>query len=76
MEKFYPNGRFFFNSNIYKEGNFKQIELTKIFRQSDDTFINLLNKIRINKATNSDLLILNNRIVTYDNVPEGIPVHN
>ena len=71
MEKFYPNGRFFFNSNIYKEGNFKQIELTKIFRQSDETFINLLNKIRINKATNSDLSILNKRIVTYDNVPEG-----
>jgi len=71
MEKFYPNGRFFFNSNIYKEVNFKQIELTKIFRQSDETFINLLNKIRINKATNSDLLILNKRIVTYDNVPEG-----
>ena len=71
MEKFYPNGRFFFNSNIYKEVNFKQIELTKIFRQSDETFINLLNKIRINKTTNSDLLILNKRIVTYDTVPEG-----
>ena len=56
---------------MYKEGNFKQIELTKIFRQSDETFINLLNKIRINKATNSDLSILNKRIVTYDNVPEG-----
>ena len=71
MEKFYPNGRFFFNSNIYKEGDFKQLELTKIFRQSDAAFINLLNKIRVNKATSSDLSILNKRIVTYDNVPEG-----
>ena len=70
MEKFY-SGRFFFNSNIYKEGDFKQLELTKIFRQSDAAFINLLNKIRVNKATNSDLSILNKRLVTYDKVPDG-----
>jgi len=49
MEKFYPDGPFFFNSKSYDKKDFKQLELTKIFRQSDKKFIDLLNKIRLNK---------------------------
>ncbi|SVB73591.1 uncharacterized protein METZ01_LOCUS226445, partial [marine metagenome] len=71
MEKFYPNGRFFFNSNIYKEGNFKQIELTKIFRQSDKSFVSLLNKIRMSEVSSADLSFLNERVVSYDDISEG-----
>jgi len=71
MEKFYPKGRFFFNSNIYEKEKFKQIELTKIFRQSDKKFINLLNKIRMNKIEDEDLEILNKRTVQPKDIQEG-----
>ena len=70
MEKFYPNGPFFFNSKSYSKKDFKQIELTKIFRQSDKKFVNLLNKIRMNKLQNEDLSILNNQLIKRDEVPK------
>jgi ATP-dependent DNA helicase PIF1 len=54
---------YFFASNAYKQANLCQITFEKIFRQENEGFINLLNKIRdgetgeevlreINKATN------------------------
>ena len=69
MEKFYPKGPFFFNSNSYSNDDFKQLELTKIFRQSDKTFIDLLNKIRMNKVDNKDLSLLNKRLVDTESIP-------
>ena len=71
MEKFYPKGPFFFNSNIYAQGEFKQIELTKIFRQSDKSFVSLLNKIRMSEVSSADLSFLNERVVSYDDISEG-----
>jgi ATP-dependent DNA helicase PIF1 len=62
MEEFYPKGPFFFNSNSYDKNIFRQVELTKIFRQSDKKFIDLLNKIRLNKIKSEDLDELNKRI--------------
>ncbi|MDA1181783.1 MAG: PIF1 family ATP-dependent DNA helicase [Proteobacteria bacterium] len=62
MEKFYPDGPFFFNSKSYDKKDFKQLELTKIFRQSDKKFIDLLNKIRLNKINSEDLDELNNQV--------------
>ncbi len=69
MQKFYP-GPFFFNSNSFSKDDFKQLELTKIFRQSDKTFVDLLNKIRMNKVDNNDLDLLNKRLVEYENTPK------
>ena len=70
MQKFYRNGSFFFNSKSYSKKDFKQIELTKIFRQSDKKFVNLLNKIRMNKLQNEDLSILNNQLINREQVPK------
>ena len=47
MEKFYPKGEFFFNSKSFPLGEFVTHELSKIFRQKEKNFIDLLNKIRI-----------------------------
>ena len=69
MDKFYPSGPFFFNSNSYDKKNFKQVELTKIFRQSDKKFIDLLNKIRLNKINSEDLDELNKQV--QDDVEKG-----
>lgn len=39
-------GFYFFHSKALREIGFKIIELTKVFRQHDDKFINILNRIR------------------------------
>ena len=43
-EKFYPDGPYFFNSNIYKECAFKKIELTETFRQKEKSLLIFLIK--------------------------------
>lgn len=39
-------GNYFFHSHALREVGFQIIELTKVFRQSDERFINMLNRIR------------------------------
>lgn len=60
MKQVYPSP-FFFNSKALQRTHFITIELTKIFRQSDSQFINLLNNIRQNKFDNDTLNLLNTR---------------
>ena len=70
FDNFYPNGHYFFNANCYSESNIQLYELTKIYRQKDEKFIKILNKIRSGNATNIDLLPLNNTVVFQDaNLP-------
>jgi ATP-dependent exoDNAse (exonuclease V) alpha subunit len=38
---------FFFSAPAYKTANIKTYKLNKIFRQTDDAFIDMLNKIRV-----------------------------
>ncbi|MDO8269602.1 MAG: AAA family ATPase [Candidatus Levybacteria bacterium] len=57
---------YFFSSNAYQSGEFSVIELTHIFRQKDEKFISLLNKVRIGDITTQDMELINNRIVTKD----------
>lgn len=56
-------GIYFYNSNAYKEGNFKFIELTINHRQNgDQRFFEILNRVREGKVTDSDIDILNQRV--------------
>ncbi len=52
---------FFFSARVFKEINLVPIELQKVYRQSDPVFINVLDKIRNNAATNNELNVLNAR---------------
>ncbi len=54
---------YFFSSNSYLETKIKIIELTKVYRQKDDSFINLLNKIRINDISYAEIATLNKRYI-------------
>lgn len=73
MEEFYPEGPYFFNSNSFDKKDFEMHELSKIFRQTNETFINLLNKIRIAKINDKDLELINSRVQDRDfEVKEGI----
>ena len=63
FNNFYPVGHYFFNANCFEESNIKTYELTKVFRQKDKNFINILNNIRSGKVNDNDLEALNNRVI-------------
>lgn len=53
-------GPHFFKANSYKEANFTTMELTKIYRQKDDTnFIDILNAVRIGELTKQHIESIN-----------------
>ncbi len=55
----YYKGKFFFHSHVIQQNPPLYIELSKIFRQTDEQFISVLNNLRNNKITQSDIQILN-----------------
>jgi hypothetical protein len=58
MQRYYTSP-WFFESQSLKESPPAYIELDKIYRQHDETFINLLNNLRNNIATSEDIATLN-----------------
>lgn len=66
INKFYKNA-FFFSAYVFKEINLVPIEFTKIYRQSDEKFISILNNIRMGKTNYTDLNTLNTKMdATFD----------
>ena len=57
--RFYYKGKFFFHSHVIQQNPPLYIELSKIFRQTDEQFISVLNNLRNNQITQSDIQILN-----------------
>ncbi|MBC7915492.1 MAG: HRDC domain-containing protein [Pyrinomonadaceae bacterium] len=62
LKDYYPN-LYFFNSRALKKTSHLNIELKHIYRQSDDYFINLLNRVRENKIDHEVLAQLNQRYI-------------
>ena len=61
LSPFYASS-FFFDAKVFKEFQLVSIELKKVYRQSDPTFINILDHIRTSQVGNSDLMKLNQRV--------------
>ena len=55
----YYRGIFFFNAKVILEKPPLYIELSKIFRQTDERFISVLNNLRNNTITQRDMVVLN-----------------
>jgi len=55
----YYKGKFFFHSHVIQNYPPLYIELSKIYRQTDDRFISVLNNLRNNQITAQDVAILN-----------------
>lgn len=60
LNRFYKSP-FFFSAHVFKEMELVSIELTKVYRQHDSSFIHLLDRIRTNTATTNDLAQINVR---------------
>ncbi|MBC8296834.1 MAG: AAA family ATPase, partial [Pelagibacterales bacterium] len=67
MEKLYPDGQFFFNSNIINSLALVKYELKKVYRQKDKKLIELLDKARSSMLEDDDLSEFNKRVITNDN---------
>lgn len=55
----YYKGKFFFHSHVIQQNPPLYIELSIIFRQTDEQFISVLNNLRNNQITQNDIKILN-----------------
>ena len=58
----YYSGKFFFNAHVVLRNPPLYIELDKIFRQTDDQFIAILNNLRNNQISKDDLIFLNDYV--------------
>ena len=61
LQPFYPSS-YFFNAKVWQQMPIVSIELRKVYRQTDDKFISILDRIRNNTATTADLNTLNSRV--------------
>jgi hypothetical protein len=60
LSKVYPSP-YFFDSLVLRQNPVVQIELTKVYRQTEETFIKILNDIRNNQIDDETLALLNER---------------
>ena len=61
LRPFYQSA-YFFNAKVWQQMQLVSIELRKVYRQRDDQFISLLDRIRQNNISASDLNALNRRV--------------
>ena len=61
LSPFYQSA-YFFNAKVWQKMPLVSIELKKVYRQKDDHFIGILDRIRQNSATATDLQQLNSRV--------------
>ena len=68
LSKYYGHGMpFFYKAHVLKNMNLPKIEFSKVYRQTDEDFINILNKMRLGGATEQDLALLNQHVSKPDN---------
>lgn len=61
LQPFYPS-LFFFDAKVFEQVQPVAIELKTVYRQTDPSFIRLLDDIRTSQVTDADLRLLNSRV--------------
>lgn len=69
LQPFYPSS-FFFDAKVFRLVQPVAIELKTIYRQTDPTFIHLLDNIRTSQVTDTDLKLLNSRVCSEEKLTE------
>lgn len=72
LSRFYKSMHFF-EAKALQNSGLVYLELDKIFRQQDETFIRILNNLRDNKSTPEDVRILNQHYKTLDEIKDLPP---
>ena len=72
LQPFYPSS-YFFNAKVWQQMPIVSIELRKVYRQSDERFIAILDRIRNNTSTPTDLYALNSRVAA-DTSQKGMSI--
>jgi len=54
---------YFYSSQVFRQLNIALVELEKVYRQTDDRFLDLLDAIRSGSVTDADLTLLNSRCI-------------
>ena len=65
LQPFYPSA-YFFNAKVWQQMPIISIELRKVYRQTDERFVGILDRIRNNTATATDLSALNARVKAHE----------
>ena len=61
LRPFYQSA-YFFDAHVFKTFQLVSIELQKVYRQHDQAFVQILDRIRTNRASSIDLRQLNSRV--------------
>ena len=61
LQPFYPSA-YFFNAKVWQQMPIVSVELRKVYRQTDEHFVSILDRIRTNTATPADLTTLNRQV--------------
>lgn len=69
LQPFYSSS-FFFDAKVFRLVQPVAIELKTIYRQTDPTFIHLLDNIRTSQVTDTDLKLLNSRVCSEEKTTE------
>lgn len=73
----YYSSPYFFDSKVLRSKPYITFELSTVYRQSDQVFINILNAIRNNQADLTILNLLNERVIQSDDTEHTtITTHN
>ena len=73
LRPWYPS-QFFFDAKIFQTMTLVSIELTKVYRQDDQRFVALLDHIRTNQVTQSELFQLNQRVGKSNEWSDGLSI--
>lgn len=69
LRAFYGNGTpYFYKSYVLKRMNLPKIEFQKVYRQQDEPFLSILNRMRVGNNTQEDFEYLNERVSNNDKV--------
>ena len=58
----YYASNYFFDAKVFQDYPLVSIELNKVYRQNDSTFISILDHIRTNQVTDTDFKMINERV--------------
>ena len=73
LRPWYPS-QFFFDAKIFQTMPLVSIELKKVYRQNDQVFISLLDRIRTNQVTQAELAQLNQRVGKSGEWSDGLSI--